>query len=238
RDASGNPMVPNDQWLPELPEIQTPPIQSLDESFIAAINRRPEPQLLDLMRRDVRLERRLARNNLLPTLDFIAEASQDIGEDSSSSGDKDRFKLFFGIQSDVPIQRRKSRGKIQSTTAKIAQFEWEQRLLYDQIRQQLQTSQNRLRLTGQTVEQSRQALAAAEKSLAAYEKGYTSGADKVNLISLNLVEVKTFEIRIKLIMAQIDFYIALAQLQRELGLDPLAQAMQLADPSSAVDAQP
>ena len=66
-------------------------------------------------------DRRLACNDMLPNFDFIAEASQDMGEPATKSDDKGEFELLIGFASEVPIQRRKARGKVQSTSAEYPQ---------------------------------------------------------------------------------------------------------------------
>jgi len=228
RGDQGQPIVPGGQWLPaHFPEIEPPADRNFDADLAAALARRPEPRLLQLEIRRTQWERQLAYNDRLPRVDLIAEASQDMGPPASSSDDKGEFELVLGLEADVPIQRRKARGKIIATTAKIAQTTQKLRLQRDKIAAELQTAYNRLQLAAQIVRQSELSLIAAFDSLDRYRFGFQQG--KVDLIVLNLLETKANETEIKLVEAQQEWFAALATMQLALGLDPLDQAMIIAE---------
>ncbi len=94
------------------------------------MTQRPELRLINLEVQHFNWDNRLARNQLLPQLDLITEGSQDAGDPASSSNDKSRFELEVGLQGELPIQRRKARGKIQSTNFKMADLR--QKLFFTQ----------------------------------------------------------------------------------------------------------
>ncbi|MCS7471018.1 TolC family protein [Stieleria sp. ICT_E10.1] len=224
RNESGQPLVPAESWLPtRFPVIEQQTEFDFNADLAAALGRRPEPQILQYEMRQVQWDRRLAHNELLPRFDFVTEASQDMGEPATKSDDKGDFELMIGFQSEVPIQRRKARGKIQSTSAKIIQINEKLRLVRDKIATDLQISQNQLMLAQQIVEQSELSLRAALDTLARYQKGFEKGY--IDLIYLNLLETKANETEIKLVEAQRDWFTALGALQIALGLDPLDQAV-------------
>ncbi|MEO9594847.1 TolC family protein [Rhodopirellula bahusiensis] len=228
RDDVGRPIVPDDQWIPlRFPAIQPPPPGDFQSDLAAALSRRPEPQILQFQIRGIQLDRQLACNEMLPRLDFIAEASQDMCEPATKSDDKGEFELLIGFTSEVPIQRRKARGKVQSTTAKIAQTNQKLRLVRDKIGVELQTAYNALTLSGQIVEQAEASLRASIDTLDRYRFAFERG--KIDLIYLNLLETKANETEIKLIEAQQNWFAALAQMQIALGLDPLEQAMTVSE---------
>ncbi|WP_246112923.1 TolC family protein [Allorhodopirellula solitaria] len=228
RDETGQPMPPDHQWLPKrFPDITPQPPIDLQADLTAAISRRPEPELLQLEMRSTQWDRRLADNDLLPNFDFISEASQDMGEQATYADDKGEFELMIGFESHVPIQRRKARGKIQSTSAKLNQIDQKLRLTYDKIAVELQTQSNRLQLATQIARELDIALEAALETLQRYRFAFDSG--KIDLIYLNLLETKVNETEIKLIEAQREWFSALAELQLALALDPLDQAMLISD---------
>lgn len=227
RDELGTPLIANDNWLPEFfPVIESLPESDYNADLAAAIARRPEMALLNIESRRIQLDRRLAANQRLPTLNLISEASQDTGVAGSSIRDKSQFELMIGVLGEVPIQRRKAEGKILETSAKLAQMQQKMRLQQDKIGVELQSAYNALRIAEQMVEQAEIALTAAFDTLRRYEYAYTRGY--ADLIYLNLLETKANESEIKLVDAQRDWFIALAQMQTALGLDPLEQAMNLA----------
>lgn len=224
RDASGQPMVPTASWLPEqFPMIGDRPANDFQSDLASALARRPELQLLYLKLRDLNLDRQLATNELLPRLDLITEASQDMGEPASSSDDKGQFELLFGITSEVPIQRRKARGKLQATAAKVAQTNQKVRLVRDKIAVEIQTATNQLDMSAEVVEQTRISLLAALDTVKRYRFAFQKG--KIDLIYLNFLETKANETQIKLFKSQENWFGALADLQAAYGLDPLEQAV-------------
>ncbi|MEZ6135496.1 MAG: TolC family protein [Pirellulaceae bacterium] len=228
RDAGGQPLVPADAWRPIVfPVIEPLPASDFQVDLAAAIGRRPEPQSLLYEQRQIQLEQQLARNNLLPQLDVIAEASQDVGFPASSSNDKGQFELFVGVQGEVPLQRRKPRGKIQSTAGKMAQIDQKLRLLRDKIGTELLTAYNSLSLSAQSVEQAARGLEAARETLSRYRFAFDAGSQKVDLLYINLLESKLNESEIKLVDAQRVWFTALADMQAALGLDPLDQAVEI-----------
>ncbi len=224
RDQAGQPLLPSDDWLPDrFPIIEPLPASNFQDDLAAALRRRPEPQILQLELQSVQLDRRLAQNQTLPRIDFVTEASQDVGFRSDKSDDKGEFELIVGLASEVPIQRRKARGKIQSTSGKIVQINEKLRLVQNKIAMELQTGYNALLLSAQVVEQTELALIAALDTLERYRFAFEKG--KIDLIYLNLLETKANETEIKLVEAQRNWFAALAELQIALGLDPLDQAI-------------
>ncbi len=49
---------------------------------------------------------RLARNQLLPELDFLLENSQDAGDPATALADKSRFEMEIGVMGSVPLPRK------------------------------------------------------------------------------------------------------------------------------------
>ncbi len=217
-------MMPSDDWLPkQFPMVQPLPPGNFDADLAAALLQRPEPRLINLEVQQVNWDNRLARNQTLPQLDLITEGSQDAGDPASSANDKSRFELEVGLQGELPIQRRKARGKIQSTNAKLAQLQ--QKLLFQQqkIGVELTTARNALDNANNAVIQAeaalRNAITTLDLSNFAFEKG------QIDLLYLNLLESKANEYEIKLIESQFKWFAALAEMQAALGLDPVEQSI-------------
>lgn len=234
RDEAGQPLVPEDAWLPDqFPVIDPLPPGDFQSDVAAALRRRPELRTLALDMQQLTLDLRLARNQMLPQLDLISEGSQDAGAPASSANDKSRFELEVGLAGEVPIQRRKARGKIMSTQAKLAQVEQKLRYQRDKIGVELQTARNALDLAAQAVTQAEAALRSAVTSLDRYT--YAFGQGQVDMVYLNLLESKTNEYEIKLIETQLNWFTALAAMQTALGLDPIEQSLRISSlpPSSA-----
>lgn len=226
RDGAGQPIVPQMDWVPPaFPLVDLQSEWTPEAEAMAAMQRRPELQVLVLEIQKLQWDQRQAQNQLLPGLDLVAEASQDLGDPASSTNDKGRFELLFGIQGEVPIQRRKARGKLQSTTAKIAQLTQKLRLQQNKIVTELQIQANTLLLDGRIVQQAGTGLEAALDTLQRYRFAFERG--KADLIYLNLLETKATETELKWLDAQRDWFATLAELQRALALDPLEESNQV-----------
>jgi outer membrane protein TolC len=224
RDENGQMLMPADAWMPDqFPQIGELPEADFQTDLNNALARRPELQLLGLELRRIQLDLRLAQNQRLPQLDVIVEGSQDVGDPIDAKDSKGPFELLFGVQGEVPVQRRRARGKVQSSQAKLAQLNQEIRLQQDKIASELQTAFNALLLASEGVEQAEFGLRAAvdtlDRYLFAFEQGY------VDLIYINLLESRVAESEIKLIETQQNWFEALGLMQAALGLDPIEQAM-------------
>ncbi len=226
RDEAGRPIAPGLEWIPQhFPVIQSFPQKDFATDFSAALSRRPEPQLLRFEMQQVEMDRRLARNDMLPSLDVIAEASQDTGIRASSSNDKGQFELLVGLQGEVPLQRNKALGKFTETTGKINQVAAKLQLTRNKIEAELRRARFALDLSEQNIIQAEEALRLSIGVLSSYQEAYRLGIGKTNLIDINILETKVNENEIKLVEAQQNWFIALADLQAILGLNPLDQAM-------------
>ncbi len=224
RDASCQPIVATEDWLPRRFPITDQPVEGdLQTDLAESLSRRPEPRVLQIEIEKMRWQQQLAGNDMLPSLDFVTEASQDIGLAATSSDDKGQFVLVVGVQGEVPLQRRKARGKLQSTSAKITQLRQKLFLQQNKIEAELRTAYNALQLNSQIVEQAELSLRAALDTLRRYRFAFNRG--KADLIYLNILETKANETEIKLIEAQGNWFLTLGQMQAALGLDPLEQSL-------------
>lgn len=227
RDPGGQSLIPDDDWLPRhFPEIAPVPSLDFNSDFQSALSRRPELSLLAIERQQVALDRQLANNQRLPNLDLMAEASQDMGQRVSAINDKGPLELLVGIQSDVPIQRRNALGKIQQANAKLSQIEQKTRFQQDKIAVELRTAMNALVLAEKQVAEMEVALKAAFETLQGYRFGFERGF--TDLVQLNLLETQTNEVELLLVDVQRGWFVALAQMQAALGVDPLEQALMVA----------
>lgn len=220
RDENGQPMIPGDDWLPTgFPPIAPLTDIQIDQEILMAIQRRPETRQLQIALRQLDLERRLAQNQRLPRFDFLIEGSQDVGQAGTSSDDKGEFVLVVGATSEVPVQRRAARGKLQATAAKIAQTNQKLRLQQDKIAVEIQTAITNLSLSEQVEDQAQLAVTAATQALDAFRFAFDAG--NIDLIALNLLESKATETQLKLIEARQAWFIAYAQYLAATGVDPM-----------------
>lgn len=162
RDTDGLPIVPAQNQLPGFPEPQ--PIDqimlSLDVEF--AVTQRPELRMLDLVRSQIQIDYHEAVNQLQPELDAVVWGSQDVGAPASSKRDKSQFESEAAIYLDVPLQRRKARGKMTELQGKLAQLAAKRKLTVDKIHVDVRVAHAALRSAWDQVEMTQRAVDHAE----------------------------------------------------------------------------
>jgi outer membrane protein TolC len=226
RDENGTPMLARPEWLPvDFPRIERLELQDFETAFLEAQQRRPELALINIDLQKLRWDLELARNQTLPNLDFTIQAVQDVGDQATSLNDKQDFILESGVVGGVPVQRRKARGKMESTLAKIQQVEQKRWFMSNKIEMDLRVARNALEVSREMVLRSDQLLRETRETLEYFRREFASGNQ--DFLFLLAQEAKATEAEIKLLDAEREYYFALAMLQAVLGLDPLEQSLGL-----------
>lgn len=226
RNQDGTPMLARPEWLPtDFPKITELELQDFETAFLEAQQRRPELALINIDLQKLRWDLELARNQTLPNLDFTIQGVQNVGDRATSLNDKQDFVLESGVIGGVPVQRRKARGKIDSTLAKLQQVEQKRWLMTNKIEMDLRVARNALDVSRDMVRRSEQLLRETRETLEYFRREFASGNQ--DFLFLLAQEAKATEAEIKLLDAEREYYIALAKLQAVLGLDPLEQSLNL-----------
>ena len=138
RDANGLPYIPTADVLPEFPALRDLAMTQVDEDISRAQQSRPELTALSLRLQQLRVDSAEARNMTRPGLDAQLVGSQDVGEPTSKKRDKSEFELEAALFFDVPLQRRKGRGKMQAVQAKMSQVSAKRRMVQDKVAAEVQ----------------------------------------------------------------------------------------------------
>ena len=226
RDESGSPLLAPPEWLPvDFPEIAAVSVSDFETDFQTALASRPELTLIELDRQSSRWDLALARNQLLPNVDFSIQSIQNVGQGTSAINDKGQFQVEAGVIGGVPIQRRKPIGKIQATEAKLKQISQKLEYQRNKIEIELRTARNALDIAQQNVVAARELLKQANITVSIFRRSFEAG--KTDLFFLLNQEIKVNDSEVKLLEAERDFFTAMAAMQAALGLDPLEQATRL-----------
>lgn len=222
RDAGGQPLRASREQLPsDFPTLTVPDEQQLEADQNAAVAARPELRELDLTVQQLRVELAQARNQLQPKLDATVLASQDVGGQTSSLGDKTPFELEAGLVGEVPLQRREARGKIQSTTGKLRQLQAKREFVIDKTVAAVRDAYSALRAAANRSQLAAKNVELAQQSL---ELGRTAfAAGDVDLIVLNIYEQAVTDAELVEITARADYFAALADYYAILARDPLTE---------------
>ena len=126
---SGAPYaIPEPNQVPE--EIPLPMVLIEDEVEDAKLNalvNRPEFKALDLSRDISNLERKLAKNQMLPQLDAYIKSGVETGEDSIGPAVK------AGVNVSLPLRVRTAQGRKQQAELKIKQLNLQERQLIQNV---------------------------------------------------------------------------------------------------------
>jgi hypothetical protein len=236
RDESGAPMLAAPDWLPRgFPVVAQIPTINFEADFEAAQQRRPELQLIAIDVQRLRWDLELARNQLLPRFDAELRTFKNIGNPASRFDDKEELMIETGFEGGVPIQRRKARGKIDSTLAKMQQIEQKRIFQVNKIEIELRRAANDLEFSKQMVDRSAQLVRETRETLEYFRRDFAAG--NRDFLFLLQQEAKVTESEIKLFDAEREYFMSLAKLQAVLGLDPLEQSLNV-DQSNVLQVAP
>lgn len=138
RDLSGNPLVPAIDRLPDFPALREIAMAQIAGDILTAQQNRPELSALELKLQQLRVDYAEACNMTKPGLDAQLVGSQDVGEPTSKKRDKSEFEVEAALFFDVPLQRRKGRGKMHAVQAKMAQVSAKRRMVQDKVAAEVQ----------------------------------------------------------------------------------------------------
>jgi outer membrane protein TolC len=219
RDANSEPVTTGrDRLPPAFPEPAPPDARQLAAAIDLALQRRPEMARLELALGKLEVDRRLARNQLLPNLDASLSATQDLGPDRYF--DKSEFEVQAGVELRVPLQRRQARGRLTEVEGQIAQLENERRFAGDRIRNEVRDAFSALVAAHeQTLQTSLNVGLARELQEAELERLRRGAAD---LLALQLREQAAFDAEILAVDALFEYFRALADYQAATA-EPLAE---------------
>lgn len=235
RDEVGRPVVVTADRLPaDLPRPGSVPVG--DEAEIdRALASRPELQALAFQRRQLGVDLRQAYNEMLPDLDAGIVGSQDVGAPASKTRDKSEFELEAGMTLDVPLQRRKARGKITATEGKLAQLNAKTRFTRDKVAAEVRAAAVALSAAAREYEQAARSLELARTLEDAERRKFDLGES--DLFVLNAREQQTAEASLLVVEALYVYQVAMADYCAALG-EPPGMAAAVADAAGSAPPPP
>lgn len=216
RDEAGQPVIPSPAHLPlRFPQPSPPKAEYIDRDIDLAIRNRPELQDLALQRQAAGVDLTQGQNETLPRLDAVLEASKDVGAQASSKGDKTPFELEAGLLFDVPLQRRKALGKVQSARGKLTQIAIKAQFMENKIRADVQDAVSALQAAYERVERTSRGAELARQLVAAEYRSFELGNS--DLLRIALQEGLELDAQLLEIEALHDYFQAAAAYKAALG---------------------
>jgi outer membrane protein TolC len=210
RDSAGNPYIPRNSQLPnDFPAPSRFGLDRLNDSTVAAVQRRPELRFLENERLQVEVDVALARNQRNPNLDFQLTFTQGTGDARNVLRGPEELKggLFF----DLPLQRRKATGKLQASEAKVAQIRAKEQFQRDKIAADVRNALLAVQMAYDRLQLLRQEVEVATR-LQGLEKDRFDLGDST-LFLVNLREEATFDAEVRAVTAVEDYFRAFASYQ-------------------------
>ncbi len=213
RDNNGAPIVPDAKQLPEDFTFDLGKVDIFKNKVQAAdaaeklLRTRPDIKMLELAMARANQDEKLARNNMLPLLDVQAEVSQDLGQQQLVR-EQTESKLKLNLS--IPLQQREAQGKIASTRAMQRMLEHERNILQQQLTIELQRIFNDINIGEELMAITLEEMQIAKQLLKAEKSRFADGASDFFL--LNIREETLAESRIRHVVAQQRYYVAISRL--------------------------
>ncbi len=217
RDSQGRPVVVTLDQLPDFPDYVSLPNDQLPVDVQLALDRRPELTVLDFVKKDLDIQYALATNDLQPTLDAYAVGSQDVGYPSTPSRYKSQFEYETGLAFEVPLQRRKAKGKLTATEAKMTQITLKRQLTADKIGIDVQKSVVAINAAVQVIEQEKRSVELATYMAQVERRVFSVG--RSDLFILNRREDDAINAATTLVEAKLQYFLSRADYRAALALD-------------------
>lgn len=217
RDELGQPLLASDLQQADFPAPDVLNETALAEDIRAALSSRPELVAINLRLRQLQIDMAEARNDLLPDVQAVVAASQDVGEPATVKKDKSEFELDAGLSLDVPVQRRKARGKIAAVAGKQGQLIAKQRMAADKITSEVQAVYAALTAAYGQISRARQSVILADRLAAIERRKFELGES--DLLSVNLREQQAADAHSIEIDALYEYHTARADYRAVLARD-------------------
>lgn len=218
RDAKGDPLVPPTARLPfRFIDLEPPPPNrdAVAADAAAARARRPELVRFRLLREQYAVDYKLASNQRLPAVNFVAGMAEDAGPYRSTG--LDRSTLQVGVAGDLPVQRRDPIGRARTAQARMVQAAEQERDARDRIGIEVADAAAVLSNTHERVRLAREALRQAVLVRAQTTESFAAQRD--NLVTLNIQESAAAGAQARVVLELLTYFQATALYQAALGQD-------------------
>lgn len=176
---------------------------------------RPEIRRIELLIEKVAIERKLAENHLLPSLDVGVEAGQFFG--NNRPRDIERNEVAGKIEFKLPLQRRDAKGRIIVADATADRYLHEKRFARDRIAADVRDAYSAVIAAADTLRMTRRNVELAGELEAAENQRLQQGA--TDLLALQIREQATFDARMLEVEAQADYFRAQANYRAAIAAD-------------------
>jgi len=208
RDDKGQPIKMAHDIKPVLPttlftHIVSKVSPNIDNLIEEALRLHPDIQHVENTILKENNNQQLFKNELKPNADITIKLSQDAGDGSPT---REGFESYIGFEFSMPLERRKAKGKIMKSSAKIRELQFVRQRLTEAL--QVTLNQSNIKFTNATEQASlTQKRASITQTLLAQElKRFEQGAS--DIFMLNLREKDMAEAKIDAITTDLSRLVA------------------------------
>jgi outer membrane protein TolC len=155
------------------------------------------------------------QNQLLPSLDAYASASQNLGD--SLYKDTGELELKLGLEFRMPLQRNEAKGAVQANSAKMEQMQQKAAFAMEKIFAEIENAHSALIAGQEKVELSLENQRLSEALREIEEDRFSLGA--TDLLSLQIREQTAINAEQSLISDQYAYYLAVIDFLVSSGVD-------------------
>jgi outer membrane protein TolC len=206
RDDQDEPVRPLREQLPETwPSTSESPEDLISSAWKYASRHRPELRIYELELLKLGVDKEYYRNQLLPSLDAYASASQNLGE--SLYKDTGELELKLGIEFRVPLQRNAAKGAADANAAKIEQMQTKASFAMEKVFAEIEKGYVSISASDEKLTLTRENRRLAEMLREIEEDRFRLGA--TNLLSVQIREQTAIKAEQSLLSAQHSYYLAI-----------------------------
>ncbi len=216
RDGQDRPSMAMRDRLPlAFPTSVDPDGTRLQRDIADALTRRPETRGIALSIEQLKIERDLAQNELLPSLDVGIEARQSPLR--RQQADIDVLETRLGVEFNVPLQRRAAAGRLKTLEGQLLRLRTEEQFIRERIETEVRDAYSALAAAALQITQARRNVVLAETLEQAERLRFSQGA--TDLLALQIREQATFDARLGEIDAFNEYQRALANYRAAVAND-------------------
>lgn len=203
RNLKEEPIVLGSGNLPKnFPRIHQPAQEQFEPNRIAAFRLRPELRRINLVAQKFGIDKKLAKNNLLPNLDLSASVSENLGDRPYK--DREQNESFLGFELKFPLSRNEAKGRLEAVTAELERLDADAKFTRDRIDAELKDSWSALQRVHEQIALTRRNVALSEQLEKAEELRLEKGA--ADLLALQIREQAVLDARLLEVDAKADFF--------------------------------
>lgn len=213
---SSEPILARGDRVPaEFPAHAARDSSQMAEDIDKAWVRRPEVRRIELTIQKTNIDRDLAKNNLMPSLELGVNARQGAG--GTRPKDIGREEVEAKVEFKLPLERREAKGRLDVAQAQISRLQNERQFARDRIAADVRDSYSALIAARDTLRQTRINVELAQQLEDAENEKLEHGA--TDLLALQIREQATFDARVLEVDALLEHFRAEANYRAAIAAD-------------------